>query len=97
MAGTIRKIEALVKINNRCFLDFCGTPEPSDENEKEKKGRVFWNIFDVRGTFTPKINRYTPQITFDDFLKVYDTIQKETLKSLKIDDVYETKLEIKRF
>ena len=97
MAGTMRKIEALVKVNDHYSLDFCGTLESSDENEKWKNGRVTWNIFDVRGTFSPKINSYAPPITFDDFLKIYDIIQKETLKSLEINDVYETKLEVRGF
>lgn len=97
MAGTMRKIEALVQVNDRCFLDFHGTLEWGDETEKSKNKYVIWTTFDVKGTFAPKINGYAPQLPFDEFIKVYDIIQRGALDTLKMNDVYETKLEIKGF
>ena len=103
MAGTMRKIEALVQVNGHCLLDFLGTLECGDDlecgdrTEKSKDRYVIWTTFDVKGTFSPKVNGYAPQVTFDRFLEIYEIIQKESLKTIEMNDVYETKLEIKGF
>ena len=96
-----RKIEAIIKVNNNSLLEFNGTLRYSDENEESRKGHVCWDPRNVSGFLAREINKCADtnmkaaSITFDNFLRTYDHYARNTFERLEMEEVYETKLEIK--